>query len=439
MKIRSYLKDFKQYKFVTDSAYVLGSYIILAVSGIVTNVLIGNFYGAEGLGVFNQSVAIYMIFSLIAVFGLNTSVVKHIAQYNQEPEIQKEIFTSASLITIGISIVLALFLWVLAYCFTNLYFNKEVTRSTAIIVVSLPFLSQNKIYMALLNALRHMKVYAIIQSARWILIISFILISISFNKSVNFLSYSFLFSEVLILMYFVFWYSKYFSLRYKQSTWYKTHWIFGSKSVLLGFLSETNNRIDIFFISFFLSNYYVGIYSFAAEIAKGFLNIASVIQLNINPIVSNLWEKRDLAALNKYTLHTSKIMFIIIIPLLIIAALAYPLFINIFMQNKTYFESIPVFYTLLAGVFFPAVYYFAGAYLSMANFLNTSLINLLIIIIYNALSCILFIHVFGFYGAAISTSTTYLLSVILMQYYIKKKMGISLIDLKSEYNAGLYT
>jgi O-antigen/teichoic acid export membrane protein len=200
-------------------------------------------------------------------------------------------------------------------------------------------------------------------------------------------------------------------------------------------LSETNNRIDIFFISFFLSNYYVGIYSFAAEIAKGFLNIASVIQLNVNPIVSDLWVKKDLETLKKYTLNISKMMFIIICPLLIVAALVYPFFVNLFMSNKAYLESIPVFYILLAGISLPAIYYFAGAYLTMANFLNTSLKNLIIILIYNALSCFLFLHIFGFYGAAISTSTTYILYVILIQYYVKKKMGITLIVFKSRHKA----
>ncbi len=435
MNLRQDIKSLVGYKFVQDSAYIFVSYVILAVSGIIANILIGNTYGAEGLGVFNQTVALYMIFGLIAVFGLNTSVVKYVAQYNKETDIQKEIFTSASLLTTGISIILTLILSLLAACFPSLYFNIDVTRSLTIIVLSLPFFSQNKIFMALLNALRHMKTYAIIQSTRWILIISFILISIFLKKSVYFLSYSFLFSELVIFIYFSVFYSKYFSLRYRRTSWYRTHWIFGSKSVLLGFLSETNNRIDIFFISFFLSNYYVGIYSFAAEIAKGFLNIASVIQLNVNPIVSDLWVKKDLETLKKYTLNISKMMFIIICPLLIVAALVYPFFVNLFMSNKAYLESIPVFYILLAGISLPAIYYFAGAYLTMANFLNTSLKNLIIILIYNALSCFLFLHIFGFYGAAISTSTTYILYVILIQYYVKKKMGITLIVFKSRHKA----
>lgn len=435
MNLLREIKSLILYKFVQDSAYIFISYIILALSGIFANIIIGNTYGAEGLGVFNQAVSLYMIFGLIAVFGLNTSVVKFVAQYNLAPEVQKEIFTSASVLATSISITLAFILWNLGHRFPALYFNIEVTRSLSIIILSLPFFTQNKIYMALLNALRHMKTYAIIQSTRWILIISFILITIFLKKSVYFLSYSFLFSELVIFIFFSVAYSQYFSLRYRRTSWYKTHWIFGSKSVLLGFLSETNNRIDIFFISFFLSNYYVGIYSFAAEIAKGFLNIGSVVQLNVNPIISDLWSKRDLESLKRYTLAISKMMFVIITPLLIIAALVYPFFLDLFMSDKSYVESIPVFYILLIGIFFIAIYYFAGSYLTMSNFLNTSLRNLIIIIIYNALSCSLFLHFIGFYGAAISTSTTYILYVLLNQYYVKKKMGITLIDFRSKHKS----
>ena len=66
------IKNIVNYKFVQDSAYTFVSYMILAISGIIANILIGNAYGASGIGIFNQTVAIYMIFSLAAIFGLNT-------------------------------------------------------------------------------------------------------------------------------------------------------------------------------------------------------------------------------------------------------------------------------------------------------------------------------------------------------------------------------
>jgi len=419
-----------QFKFVKDSIWTLISYIILAVSGILANVIIGNAYGAAGLGVFSQSLAIYMILSLIGVFGLNISVLKHIAHHNAETDIQKSIFTTASVMALAISLILTLLILVFANHFPTSFFNTEVTKATSIMVYSLPFFVQNKIFTALANGMRQMKIYSLVQSARWILIIGFILVSFFLNKSVYYLSFCFLFSEVLIFLFFIIFYYNYFTINKLQKSWYKKNLVFGSKSVLLGFVNEANNRIDIFFISFFLTNQYVGIYSFASSFIKGFLSLAAVVQLNINPIISDLWKKNDLDAIRKYTQRVSQTMLIIITPMILLMALAYPIFIYIFMSEKVYLQYLPVFYILLSGVFLRAVYSFAGAYLSMADLLNVSLKNLILVLSFNAVSCFILIHFFGFYGAALSTASTYVFSVLLMHYFIKKRMGIALLTFK---------
>ena len=212
------LKTIFNYKFVKDSAYTFASFIFIAISGIIVNVLIGNNYEVSSLGIFNQSVAIYMIFSILSVLGLNTSVVKYIAQYNQDKKTQKEIFTTAFILTLCFSLFITSFLLFLAYLFPVIYFNKDVTKATIITLFSLPFLSLNKIFMALQNALRHMKAYSIVQSVRWLIILGFIFISIILNKSFYFLMYTFLFSELLIFIYFILFYSDYFSIKAKYSS-----------------------------------------------------------------------------------------------------------------------------------------------------------------------------------------------------------------------------
>jgi len=421
------IKALLQYKFVKDSAWTFISFIILAFSGVITNILIGNNFGPAGLGIFSQALALYMILSLIAVWGLNNSVLKYIAQYNSDTDVVKKIFTTAFILTTAFSIFLVLVLQFLAHRFPSIFFNKDVTKAASIIFLSLPFFALNKIFMALINALRHMKTYALIQSSRWILIILFIFSSIFLKKPLHFIFFSFLFTEIILLTYFLIFYLKYFSTEYKNSEWFNKHLIFGSKSVLLGFLSETNNKIDVFFISFFLSNYNVGVYSFAAEIARGLLSLGSVVQLNVNPIVSDLWEKRNKEALSNYTRQIMRLMFIILVSVMIAAAVIYPFFVRIVMKDTIYLESIPIFYILLPGVLMYGMYCFAGGYLSMANFLNTALLNLILIVTFNALSCALFIHFWGLNGAAIATSSTFAVTTLLLHFFVRKKMGINLI------------
>lgn len=382
------------------------------------------------MGIFSQALAVYTIFSLFAVLGLNSSVIKHVAEYKENFIHVQEIFSSASVIALFFSILITGLVVLLTYIFPSIFFNLEVTEATRFICLGLPFFTQNKIFMALTNGLRHMKTYSIIQSCRWIFIIVIIALLILLKQNFNYILLSFLFTEIILFFFFLIFYFKYFTLNLKNTIWFKRNMIFGSKSVFLGVLSETNNKIDIFFISFFLTNYDVGIYSFASTIVKGFLSISSVVQLNVNPIVSDLWTKKDIIALKQYTSRISKIMLLVISPLLILAAIAYPIFINLFMKDSSYLDSLPIFYILLAGVFLPAVYYFAGSYLSMSNHLNVALKNMLTIIVFNAISCAIFISIFGFYGAAISTACTYIFSVSLMHFLIKKKMNFNLIEFK---------
>ncbi len=426
MKILSKISDYKKFKFVKDSIYTLLSFIVFSVSGIILNIIIGNHYGASGLGIYNQSLAIFMISSIIAVFGLNITVVKYISQYNSELEIQKCVFSTASLLAFLFSVSVTVFIFIIASSIPSFFFNEEVTQACSVIAISLPFFILNKLFMALLNAKRFIKIYAIVQSIRWILILGFTSIAILMGSPIHLLFYSFLITESSILAYFILILNKYFSLNALKYEWFKKTFVFGGKSVLISFLGETNNKVDIFLISFFLSNYHVGVYSFAATIIKGFLSIAQVIQLNVNPIISQLWEKHDLEAIQQYSRQIAKTMLFIMTPILILSGIFYPFFIQIFMNDPTYYESIPIFYILLFGIFLPSIYYFAGAYLSMANFLNVSLLYLVMVLLFNITFCFILINIFSFFGAALSTSLTYIFSVILLFFTIRNNLNINI-------------
>jgi len=427
IKIKKLCNNLLSFKFVKDSIYSLTSFVILSLSGIIGNIIIGNFYGAEGLGVFNQSIAIYMVLSILSIFGFNISVLKFVSQYNGIIEIQKQIFSSAFLLSLIFSTIIITIIFIIVNIHNAIFFNYEVTKAVKITILSLPFITLNKIFLALINAIRHIKIYSLIQSIRWILIILFVLISIYFSKSIYFVMYSFLFSEIILFTFFIIRYNVYLNINFNRNKWLKTNIIFGSKSVLLTFLSDFSNKIDIFFLGFFLSNYYVGIYSFASSIVVGFLSLSSVVQLNINPIISDLWHKKNISSIQNYTSRIAKIMFRAMTAILLIAAILYPFFIDIFMKGVIYKESIPIFYILLAGVFLPSITYFAGAYFAMANLLNVSFIIQIARVVFNVIACYVFIKLLGFYGAAIATSSTFVFSVIIIEIVMRRKMKIKIL------------
>jgi len=134
--------------------------------------------------------------------------------------------------------------------------------------------------------------------------------------------------------------------------------------------------------------------------------------------------------IRNYTRKVIKGTAFIVLPIIIAAALLYPPYIYIFMKEPSYIQSLPVFYILLLGIILPAIYNFSGGYFAMANFLNTSLLTMIQRIIFNVISAIICINIFGFWGAAISTSLTYILSMVLLYYYLKKKMDIDLLSFR---------
>ena len=71
-------------KLSQDIAYSLGSFVVLALSGIVINIVITGLRDAAALGVFNLAYAVYIIASQFAVWGLHYSVLRHTAFYEQD-------------------------------------------------------------------------------------------------------------------------------------------------------------------------------------------------------------------------------------------------------------------------------------------------------------------------------------------------------------------
>ncbi len=86
-------------KFVTDVAWNMLSFGVVALAGIFINVLIAKYHGASTLGVFNQVYAIFICFSQLAVAGVHFSVLKNIAQFSECSEKANAIFAGGILAT----------------------------------------------------------------------------------------------------------------------------------------------------------------------------------------------------------------------------------------------------------------------------------------------------------------------------------------------------
>ncbi|MDD2224786.1 MAG: oligosaccharide flippase family protein [Candidatus Shapirobacteria bacterium] len=418
----------RKQKFTIDTIWNLASTLILAVSGILMNIVIGNQFKSEGLGVFNQALSIYGVLSIIAVFGVNSSVLKYSAQHKDNDTKCNDLLISSILFTLILSVSLTLLFFFIIPFLPYFNRNPNLLLATRLIILGIPFFSINKILLSFLNGIRKMKSYAVFQSLRWILIIIFIVIIINIKKSIVLVSLSFPLTELLLLISFFIYIKNFFNFNFcVNKSWIKKHMEFGSKSVFINSISELNDKTDILIIGFFMSNYYVGIYSFASSIAKGLLMFSSVIQLNFNPIISYLWGKKKIIKLNHYIKKIKKITLLLTIPIISGAAIFYPFFVNIFMKDKSFLESFSVFYILLIGIGILSIFYWACGLLTMAGYPEKQLQITIIIFIFNIITNSILIPIFGINGAAIANTLSYILIICLIFFISKKKLNIRII------------
>ncbi len=423
-KITSLLKN----KFAQGVSYVFISYLILGLAGFVINLILGFYYTPADLGIFNQCFALTQLFSVVGTFGIVSSNVHFVAQHTDDLKLQSDIQSSAIILTFSISLFLSVILYILGNIKEDIFFNKEVNQAFVRIVFVLPFMVSNRLNISYINAIREMKLYSILQSARWLLLLSIVFIFTFTNQDINTIVQSFLLSEIILFFVILFIIRQFFKFTlFLSKEWVIKHLYFGGKTLLVSIISETNGKIDIFLISFFLNNYNVGIYSFASTICNGILMIPSAVATNFNPIISKLWYEGKKDELQQKVNYIKSILKKIMIPVVILSAIVFPIIVFFIMNNKDYAENIHIYYIILIGVSFLGTYNFMGGFLTMTGKPEIQFLNMLVEIILNIILNIILINLYGITGAAISMSLLKILGLLSMSYFIKWKTDINLL------------
>lgn len=433
MSMFSHLKAgwevFQRYKFTRDVAWTFLGKTFLALSGILINIIVGNLYGANGLGVFNQALSLYLIISIIANVGIPNSVLRHSAKYKDDLDTLASnlfvgiliVFLTSSLITAIILVSISQFPWLLH--------SKELYQAVQVIMISLPLFGVNKALIFFLNGLREMKLFSFFQSMRWILIISVIGIVSLACRELNYLFYAFVITEFILFLNLIMIVRRYIRIQISSTrSWLKTHLSFGSQTFFVAATNQISNRINILMVGYFIGDSAAGVFSFAATCAWGLLLFTDVLQNNLNPIIANLWGQGKIEQLQRYLRDVRKICFKITVPLLALATISYPILIQYIMKNVAYQESYSVFYILLVGVAFRILFFYGtGGMLSMTGFLTENLTRVVVASLFNIVANVLMIPMLGINGAAIATCVHFFVSFLLLKYYVQNRMQISII------------
>ncbi len=413
-------------KFSQDVLWNTASFAVMVICGASINFIIGRWYSPAVLGVYNQVYSVYVIVSQFAVAGIHLSVLKYVAQYSRQPEIYRPLNTAALLLSAVFAAASSLILWSVRAPLARLFSSPEVATGIAYIAPGLFFFSINKVNLSILNGLSQMKLYAVIQALRYLLIVAILVAIAAMGGAGGSLPIAFTLAEIILLMCTL-------PAILKEYTpaaldvlraWTIKHLDFGMRGFLSNVLLQMNPRVDVLILGFFWSDHVVGVYSFAGIIAEGLYQLPVVLRTNYNPLLVRLISEQKTDELKARIRKGVRITYAITALIGILVIALYPLGALIIQDRAAYLQSWPVLVILVAGLVLSAGYIPFGAILLQAGRPGLHTIMTAILVLGNILLNLLLTPVFGPLGAATATALASILSIFLIKGFTKATLNL---------------
>ena len=390
------------------------SYGLTAAVGLSLNILIIHFYKESIFGVFSISYTIYIILSQISVFGVPSSVLYYTSENPENKLLLKKIFSSGLLLVSILSFLLVTLVFLGFKFFSVFYDDLSGLISLKYIVPGLLFFSINKLVSQFLNGLSNFNFYSYLIIMRAIFLFgSFIFFVIFINNPLA-LSAIFSVTELILMVVALI---KVRNFLVFDFTWLKKHWAFGKSAFVGSFLMDLYLKIDLIILSVFVSDYYVGIYSFSGFFLEGIKQLGTIYRTFLNPYITRVFHVSNILFKKKFLkshivksyvfLGFSGILFLVFFP---------------FLYNMTGGEEFKITYTILTILIFGFVAQSGiEPFMQIFNQIGLPSVQskyLLYVSITCIISNLLLIPFFGVYGAAFGTFFTFLFQILFF-YYLK--------------------
>jgi O-antigen/teichoic acid export membrane protein len=413
-------------KFGRDVLWNLVSFAIMGVSGILLNILIGRFYGAAAMGIFNQVFALYILASQLGAFGIHYSTLRYVSEYAETREECDRIISAALFLTLLCTSAVTLVAFLLAGWLGWAFDSEGLVVGWYAVLPGLWCFALNKVLLAILNGLRHMRAFALAQAGRYVLMIVALMACVGAEFPAERLAIVISVGEVtifvgLLLYLFRLWRPR---LPGDWRGWLRQHAFFGAKSFLGGTMVELNTRVDVLMLGLFMSDAFVGLYSMASMLAEGFAQLSVVLRNNVNPLITKHMKEETREELQALVRRIWKNFTLVSVTIGLIAVAGYPIFVDYFLADATFHASFPVFAILVAGIALASGYLPFNMFLLQADKPGLHTGFMLAVVCSNIVLNAALIPLWGIQGAALATAAAYVLSVLYLKWIVRRSLGL---------------
>jgi O-antigen/teichoic acid export membrane protein len=419
----------RSHKLTRDIAWTLGSFVVLAASGIVINLVVAGARDAAALGVFNQAYAVYIIASQLATLGLHYSVLRHAALHEADAAVRGRMFCTAAVCALGLGIVAAVIVALGAGYLGRLFDSVATGRAIGWAAAGLTLFSLNKVLLAYLNGLRRMRAFSLLQGLRYLVVMGAVCAVAASELPIETATVAFLAAEVVTALAALAALARAQLLRHLHfdRDWLERHVRFGAKGLAAGMFAEFNSRIDVLLIGVFLPDRDVGIYSFAAMMVDGVYHVLAMVRLNFNPVLVGALRDGDHAQATGLRRQSARFVLPATLVMALLAVAALWLLSTWVVPQKDLHEGMPSLLILMSGLVLVSALVPFDNLLMVSGHPGYQTLQQIATVAANAAVAVLLLPWLGIAGAACGTALSYVAGAGALLFFSQRIVGWNLL------------
>lgn len=410
-------------KIAADTVWSYAAFAVMAAGGLAINIVIGAVFGATGLGVFGQVMAIFVIAGHVSAAGLHNATFRSIAL---TPEAAAGILTSGLAAALPFALGTALLALLCAPAMGRVLDSPATATAILWMAPGLLFFGLNKIGLAALNGISLMQRHAAGQMLRYLVITGVVAAIAAIDDSPERLGVAFSLAEIVVSLYLVAATlplregrgARGFSLRRAAGMLQ-----FGLRSFGASLMADINLRVDTLMLGLFLGDREVGIYAFAAMLVEGLGNVALVLRSLVNPSLTRLLAIGDWTAIRRLVTRVQMAAWPLLVVIFIAAWQLYQPAVRLVIGAGELEQGLASLLILIAMMAPYFTYSTFEEVLMLAGHAGTQSLFQFVVTLVNALLNLLLIPSLGIEGAAIATGLASLFACLLLIVMVRHRTG----------------
>lgn len=410
-------------KMASDSAWSYGAFAVMAISGLTLNIVVGAAFGATGLGVFGQVMAIFVIAGHISAAGLHNAAFRSVAL---SPDAAGGMLASAIAAALPFALATALLALLCAAALGHALDSPATGAATLWMAPGLLFFGLNKIGLAALNGVSLMKRHAVGQMLRYLVLVGTVAAVAATDEGPERLGAAFTLAEIIVSLYLVVATAplRRGSGAHGVSLQHAADMLqFGLRSFGASLMADINLRVDTLMLGLFLGDREVGIYAFAALLVEGLGNVALVLRNLINPSLTRLLADGAGIAIRKLVSRVQIAAWPFLVLVFVTAWLLYQPAVRLVFGPGDLEQGLAPLLILIALM---APYFTYSTFeetLMLAGHAGTQSLFQFAVTAVNAVMNLLLIPSLGIEGAAIATGLASLFACLLLIVLVRHRTG----------------